>query len=229
MAGPPIQLAIFDFDGTLTTGHLWLGIARHHRTHKIKRLAVYIYLITHLPFWLASKIRIYGEEKNRGKWGADLAILFEGFSPQKAKEAFSWVTTNYFLPLMRADIVAKLEEHKKQGYKIVILSGMFHEFLEIVAEELGADYVVGTRMELKHNIYTGRIIPPLCFGENKARLLNEFIRQRNLHIDFKRSFAYADSYYDLPVFKLVGNPVAVYPDKELAEIARANKWPIIRE
>lgn len=227
MTGSPIPLAIFDFDGTLTRGHLWQGIASHHRAHKVKRLAVYFYFITHLPLWLAAKVKIYSEEKNRAKWGGDLAVLFKGFTRQKALDAFIWVTSNYFQPLMRPDILEKLEEHKKLGFKIFILSGMFTDFLEVIADKIGADYVVGTRMEQKNSIYTGRIVPPVCFGEDKARLLKEFIRQEKLKVDFQRSYAYADSFYDLPVFKLVGNPVAVYPDKVLSEIARDNNWPVL--
>ena len=43
--------AIFDLDGTLYTGHIAKGIARHHRTHRVKRLLFYFYMATHMPMW----------------------------------------------------------------------------------------------------------------------------------------------------------------------------------
>jgi HAD superfamily hydrolase (TIGR01490 family) len=227
MAEERIILAIFDFDGTLTVGHLWSGIFQHHRQHKLKTFSLFVYLITHLPFWAVARMGLYSEEKNRARWGADLSSLFKNFTTEQAHQAFEWVADNYFQPLMRLDIIRKLEEHKMQGYKIMLLSGMFKEFLEVMGEKLGADYVVGTNLEVVNNVYSGHIIPPLCFGENKARLLDEFIRNQKLSVDYSRSFAYADSIYDVPVLRMVGNPTATYPDKQLSEFASSAHWLII--
>jgi HAD superfamily hydrolase (TIGR01490 family) len=227
MAENKITLAVFDFDGTLTEGHLWVGIARHHQAHKINRLQVYLYLISHLPMWMAAKVKLYSVEKNRAQWGEDLPVLFKGFSRDKAHKAFQWVTDNYFLPLIRADVMSKLIEHKQQGHKIMLLSGMFTDFLEVVGKSLGVDFVVGTRLEEVANVYSGRIVKPLCFGENKAKLFSEYILQHKLDVDLAQSSAYADSYYDMPVFNLVGHPVAAYPDKKLMTLALEKGWQII--
>lgn len=226
MAEDKMVLAIFDFDGTLTEGHLWSGIAKHHRKNKIKRFTLFTYLLSHMPFWLAAKAGLYSEEKDRSKWGEDLSVLFKGFTTEQAQKAFAWVADNYFMPLMRPHVMQKLEEHKKQGHKIMLLSGMFNIFLDVMGQKIGTDYVVGTKLEIIHNIYSGHIIKPLCFGENKAKLLAEFIEQNNLQVDYPGSFAYADSIYDIPVFRLVGHPVATYPDKDLYQYARSKNWPI---
>lgn len=222
-----IRLAIFDFDGTLTEGHLWKGIAKHHRAKKLKRWALLTYFASHIPFWLASNIKLYSKEKNRSEWGEDLALLFKGMTPEKSKEIFEWVADNYFLPLMRQDVMELLNEHKKQGYKIVLLSGMFNEFLEVMGTKIGADYVQGTKLEFLNDVCLGKIIQPLCFGRNKAKLLEDLIKKNKLNVDLSRSSAYADSYYDLPVFEMVGNPVATYPDKKLNQIAMVNQWKVI--
>ena len=220
-------LAIFDFDGTLTTGHLWLGIARHNQKHKVKRLAFYSYMLSHLPLWVAAKVGLYSDEKNRSKWCEDLPVLLKGFTREEARGIFQWVTTNYFMPLMRPNMLSRIEADRKQGHRIMLLSGMFTDFLEVIAGRLGADYVVGTRLEIRGNRYTGSIVQPLCFGDNKARLLLDYIHRKKLSVDLKQSVAYADSIYDMPVFKLVGRPVAVFPDKELHRLAREKKWEII--
>jgi len=225
--GKKVSLAIFDFDGTLTVGHLFTGIARHHREFKVNRFYLYLYLIIHLPMHMATKARLCSEEKNRLKWSEDLSILFRGFSQEDANEAFNWLMDGYFMPLMRPDIVTILKEHKASGDTVVLLSRMFTQFLKVAAERLGADYAVGTQLEIKDNIYTGSIIKPSCFGENKAKLLKDFINQKNWEVDFDKSLFYADSKYDLSAFRLVGNPIATYPDKELYQIAVCNKWRII--
>jgi alcohol-forming fatty acyl-CoA reductase len=227
MANDRISLAVFDFDGTLSKGHLWVGIGRHHRKNKVRRLTLYSYLLSHLPLWLASKFKIYSDEKDRIKWGEDLPVLFKGFSVQDARKAFIWVTDSYFMPLLRADVLEILKDHKQKGRKVMILSGMFVDFLEVVGQKIGADYVVGTRLEVVNNVYSGRIIKPLCFGENKARFLNEFVQKKQLDVDYSRSYAYADSIFDAPVLKMFGNPVATYPEKELYQLARNKQWQIV--
>jgi HAD superfamily hydrolase (TIGR01490 family) len=227
MPDDKITLAVFDFDGTLSTGHLWTGIARHHRKYKVKRLALYRYLLSHIPNYWAAKLKLLSEEKDRIKWGEDLPVLFKGSAVQEARESFKWIIDNYFMPLLRQDILNILREHKKQGCKIVILSGMFTDFLEMIGQRIEADYIIGTELEIADGVYSGRISKPLCFGENKARYLTEFIAQKQMKVDFNRSYAYADSIYDVPVFRLVGRPVATYPDKELFKLARKKNWPII--
>jgi HAD superfamily hydrolase (TIGR01490 family) len=227
MAQDKIVLAVFDFDGTLTTGHLWSAIAKHHHLKRVKRTAVYLYLLSHMPFWLAAKIRLYSQEKNRAKWGEDLPVLLKGFTREETGRVFTWVADHYFVPLLRPDIMEVLKEHKKQGHKIMLLSGMFSDFLEVVGQRIGVDYVVGTQLEIVNNRCTGRIIQPLCFGENKAVFLSAYVDQKKLSVDYGSSSAYADSIYDLPVFRMVGRPVATYPDKKLYELALSKKWQII--
>jgi HAD superfamily hydrolase (TIGR01490 family) len=220
-------LAIFDFDGTLTEGHLWKGIAKHHQAKKLKRSALFLYIAGHLPFWLAAKVKLYPQDKNRAKWGKDLSVLFKDFTVEEARLAFEWITDNYFMPLMRPDLMQVMQEHRKQGHRIVLLSGMFGEFLEVVGKKIGTDFVVGTPLEKKNEIYTGKIVPPLCFGDNKANYLQGFVQKQAIDVDYGESYAYADSIYDNPVFRLVGHPVAVYPDKELLKQARQRGWRII--
>ena len=227
MAEDKIVLAIFDFDGTLTNGHMWTGIARHHMEKRVNRVAVYSYFFSHIPLWLAAKAKLYDEEKDKIKWGEDLPALIKGFTVAEAHQVFEWVADKYFMSLLRASIEQRLVEHKKKGDKTMILSGMFNDFLEVMMSRIEVDYVVGTQLQIIDNVYTGKIIKPLCYGEDKARCLNNFIQKNHLSVDFNRSAAYADSISDIVVLQLVGNPVAVFPDKMLYKCALSRKWQII--
>ena len=85
---------------------------------------------------------------------------------------------------------------------------------------------MGTQLEVSNGRFTGRIKEPLCFGEGKAARLQALL-SRYPDVDLSRSYAYADSIFDLPFLEMVGNPVAVYPDPELAALARERGWEII--
>ena len=45
-------------------------------------------------------------------------------------------------------------------------------------------------------------------------------------IDLDASYAYSDSATDLPMLEVVGHPVAVNPDRELARVARERAWEV---
>ena len=223
--------AFFDFDGTLFNGHLWHGVVRHHIKHRMKLLSVFTYHAMNIPPALAgefaSKLKIMNEETYKIRWGENLATLFKGIKKEEGLRIFEWITNNYFVQLLRPDVMALLEQHKSEGHITVLLSGSFSDFLEIVKQQLGMDYTVGTKLEVINNVYSGRIIKPLCYGIEKARLLEEFISQAQLNIDLALSFAYADSIKDAPILEMVGNPVATYPDKKLLNLAQRRGWRIL--
>jgi phosphoserine phosphatase len=45
-------------------------------------------------------------------------------------------------------------------------------------------------------------------------------------LDLSRCSAYSDSYNDLPMLSLVGDPCVINPDSKLRDHARANGWRI---
>jgi HAD superfamily hydrolase (TIGR01490 family) len=227
MTGNTETAAIFDLDGTLFTGHFWQGIVKYHIEHRIKLPSVVAYIITHMPLWAASKLRISGEETYKVRWGEDLAAIFRGLTGEEMIKIYEWVVDNYVMKLLRMDILELVHQHKDKGHATIILSTSFYDFLEIIKQRLGVDHVVGTKIEMVNNICSGRIVKPLCFGINKARLLKEFISQAKLNIDLASSFAYADSYSDMPVLKMVGTPIATYPNKKLLDLALSRGWQIL--
>jgi HAD superfamily hydrolase (TIGR01490 family) len=157
----------------------------------------------------------------------DLGGIFKGASEEEALEVFHWVTDNCIIKSLRSDVVDILHQHKQSGHIVVVVSASFSEFLEVIGQKLDVPNVIGTKLEMVDGRYTGKVIKPLCFGENKAELLEEFINQNRLEIDLSSSFAYADSIFDVPLLKLVGNPVATYPDKDLRQLAEHNGWRIL--
>ena len=220
-------VALFDLDGTLSSGHIWEGIVRYYFTHKKKRAWILAFWATHSALWLLSECKLYSREKCWLKWMEDLGGIFKGASKEEGLEVFHWVADNYIFKSLRSDVVDILQQHKQSGHIVVIISATFSELLEVIKQKLGVSNVIGTKLEATNDRYTGKIIPPLCFGENKAKLLKEFIDQNGLEIDSSASFAYADSIFDVPLLKLVGNPVATYPGRHLRRLAEHNGWRIL--
>ncbi len=220
--------AIFDLDGTLCSAHIWEGFRKYYVEHEKKKLLLTpAFLITHLPLWLLSKCKLLNEEKCMVKWAEDLNAVFSGASTREVSEASHWVVDNHIVGSLHSDVVDILDQHKQKGHVVIIISAAFSNLLEIVGQKLDVPNTIGTKLEVIDNRYTGKIIKPACFGRNKVKLLEEFISRNELEIDLLSSFAYADSVFDIPLLKLVGNPVATYPDRNLRQFAEHNGWQIL--
>jgi len=63
-------------------------------------------------------------------------------------------------------------------------------------------------------------------GPEKAVLIRDYAKSHGYQLD--ECFAYSDSYSDVPMLSVVGNPAAVNPDRRLSQLANAYHWPIIR-
>jgi hypothetical protein len=74
-------------------------------------------------------------------------------------------------------------------------------------------------------LYTGNLNGPIVHGPEKAARVQELAKERE--IDLTRSFAYTDSINDLPLLELVGNPVALNPDRQLRVVARRRGWQVL--
>ncbi len=224
---PQSIAAIFDLDGTLYDGHITRAFEMHHRTHHVKRINLLAFFGFHMPLWWLTKAGLISRESMRARWAADIPWLFRGWLKEEAQFAFQWIAGSYFLPRVYPDVRNRLEAHQAAGHRVILLSGTPSPLLEEIARSLNITESVGTPPRMRNGRYTGQSVPPVCQGEHKAGRLLEYIRQTD-DIDLAESFAYADSKTDLAVLRLVGHPVVVRPDLEMAKIAQEAGWEVIQ-
>ena len=221
------KIAIFDLDGTLVNSHLWLGIVKHHLKTKENLFSVFWYLFSHMalaPFW---KMKLIPTEKYYKSWGQDLALTMKGIKTDKAKVIFEWLSDQYLLPSSKKNVLERLKKHQEEGFLTILTSGSFQDLIKIIANRLNIDFAIGTELEQKSDEFSGRIVSPFCFGQGKAEKIKNFLSEKKLKINFKESFAYSDSFFDLPILEMAGNKVVVEPDKKLLKIAKNKGWQII--
>lgn len=125
------------------------------------------------------------------------------------------------LPYARQEI----EEHKEAGRRVVLATTTPYDVIAPFAKKLGFDDVLATRYGVTNGRYDGSIDGDFVWGRGKAKAVGEYAFQEGIDLD--RSYAYSDSYYDIPLLSLVGYPTAVNPDPRLAGIAALRRWPIL--
>lgn len=219
-----VKLAIFDFDGTLFNKETLPIVGREwKRQHgnNIRYLQVYLSI---LPTVVLYKLGLIPRE--RLKYGATTRFhrIFRGMSKAEVHHLFSKVY-QVIKPSLNPLMIREIQDCKNKGFHTILLSGAYRELLQKITDDLGIHRALG--VELPY--YQGRINldSPISFisGEGKYELLQNALQ--GLDINWSESRSYADSYTDLPVLEIVGEPVVVNPEERLLKYARNNKWRIL--
>ena len=154
-----------------------------------------------------------------------LSAMATGWDVEQVKEIVGETLHDLIDPLIYSEAAALIAEHKAAGRDVVIVSTSGSEVVEPIAEMVGADLAIGTRMAVgEDGKYSGEI-EFYAYAENKAKAIVELAAERGY--DLSRSFAYSDSATDVPMLEAVGHPYAVNPDRTLRKEATAREWPIL--
>lgn len=126
----------------------------------------------------------------------------------------------------RPGALQAIEQHRREGRKLVMLTSSSNYLAELVADELRFDAVLCNRLEVDPaGTHTGRVVGGVCFGPGKLpHAQAEADRQG---VPLRDSTFYTDSYSDLSVLEAVSEPVAVNPDPRLRRHAHKRGWPIV--
>jgi HAD superfamily hydrolase (TIGR01490 family) len=118
-----------------------------------------------------------------------------------------------------------IEEARRSGCRIVLVTGALDFTVRPLLEYVGADDLIANKMQFVGGIATGKVIPPIIEGANKANAIRDYCVRQKLALD--KSHAYSDSGSDYAMLAVVGRPTAVNPDIRLRALARAYQWPIL--
>ncbi|HWU10322.1 MAG TPA: HAD-IB family hydrolase [Streptomyces sp.] len=107
--------------------------------------------------------------------------------------------------------VDALRRHRAAGAAVALVSGSFPPLIPHVAKAVGAQYVLGARLERCGRFLTGELLGRPAIGEGKCVLVRELL-DRHPHIDPEDCYAYGDHSSDLPMLHMVGHAALVTPD-----------------
>ena len=150
--------------------------------------------------------------------------LVEGQRVSDLQELVDEVYEKHIKLKLWPETVRLAKDHIKQGREVWLVTAAPQELGDVIAHELGLTGAIGTKVERKNGILTGKLVGKPIHGAEKRKALKALAKDRNLSL--KRSYAYSDSQNDLPMLTAVGHPVAVNPDKILTRYAKAADWPI---
>jgi HAD superfamily hydrolase (TIGR01490 family) len=163
------------------------------------------------------------DEDSMDKMRDYLKALCAGWPVQQVHDIVAETLHDLIDPMVYDEAVALMDEHRTAGRDVVIVSSSGEEVVGPIGEMLGVDRVVATKMVVEDGKYTGDIAF-YAYGSGKAIAMRELAQEQSY--DLASSYAYSDSFTDLPMLEVVGHPTAVNPDKPLRKAATENGWPI---
>lgn len=119
-----------------------------------------------------------------------------------------------------------VESLRRQGYKIMIISGAPDFLAELLKAEYAPDLIISTGLEIDSGRYTGRMSTLHPYGQRKTSILAGLAEKEDL--DFEHSIAFADHPSDIPHLAMFGRAVVVNPKRRLRRYARRHGWKIVR-
>ena len=138
-----------------------------------------------------------------------------------AKEA-AVVLETAVLPYARLLIA----QHRAEGRPVVMATTTPVDLVAPLAELLEMDDVIATRYGLDGDGgYDGTIDGEFVWGPGKLAAVRAWAESRGIRL--RDSYAYSDSFYDIPLLSAVGSATAVNPDLRLAGVAAVRRWPVL--
>ncbi len=146
-------------------------------------------------------------------------VTDESFA-ETAREVYEEDLAGEIFPECRALVDA----HRARGHTVVIVSSATQYQVRHVAGELGIRHILCSELEIEDGVLTGRVIPPVCYGEGKRDAALRFAKKHRINLE--ESFFYTDGSEDIPLLEAVGRPRPVNPDGSLQRLARREGWPV---
>ena len=219
-----IRAALFDIDGTLTSGgDVWAALINSPYVNRLKKGWLYS---SGLPHYMLSKAGIVSQAGFRDRWVRLMAWLMAGWRDPQAQAHYSQILMEGLLPMLRADVLEIMKQHQALGQPVILVSTMFEGIVQGFAAHVGADAGLGTRVEFRGGRCTGRVIGETCSGVRKVDFARRYLEEHHAGLSLAEVAAYADSRSDIPFLAGTGHPVATYPDDAMRASAQDRGWPV---
>lgn len=185
-----MNLALFDFDGTLTDRELFPDFM--HFAVTPRRLAIGRVVLA--PVVVGYKLGLVSGVATRA---CLVDFAFRGRSEDELRDAGERFAREIVPAALRPEAMARLQWHREQGDTVVVVSGAFDLYLSHWCARHGLDLLCSS-LESRDGVMTGRYAGAQCAGAEKARR----VRERYDLSRFDTVYAYGDTREDRELLAL---------------------------
>lgn len=188
-------LALFDFDGTLTTGDSFIAMLRY----QIGVWNIAWGIARWSPWLLGYSVGLVSRTRIK-----ELVLnwLFGGWYRSEIEHTCRHFSHHYLHHHIRKDALSRMLAHRDRGDQVVVVSASPVEWVKPWCDHYQVACIT-THLDYHENgHFTGRLKGANCYGEEKVRR----IRQVYPLEAFQHIYAYGDTPGDLPMLSLAQFP-----------------------
>jgi phosphatidylglycerophosphatase C len=181
-ANKPV-VAAFDFDGTLTRRDTMFPFLMH-----ILGMSAFVRHV----FALSPTLAGYGLGLIRNDIAKEKVFIrcLAGMNMDELRQKGELFAAKVLPNLLRPDAMQRLNWHKQQGHRCVVISASLELYVRPWAINAGFDDVIATHLQTRDaGVVTGKLSGANCFGPEKVRRLQTLLGDR----DGYTLYAYGDS------------------------------------
>lgn len=184
------SIAFFDFDGTITTKDTLLEFIKYSKG----KLLFYIGFFIYAPYLVAYKLKIISNQTAKER----IIKFFFGKMPltdfQKQCDLFM---DNRLPKLIRPKATKEIKRLQNIGANVVVVSASPENWIRGWADSMQLQ-LIATRLEIRKDRITGRIIGRNCYGIEKVKRIQEAYSLD----EYDKIYAYGDSSGDKYMMRL---------------------------
>lgn len=185
-----MQLALFDFDGTLTHRDSFRAFVRY----TCGPLSYYAGLLALSPVLSLYATGILRNDKAKEKF---LRYFYKGWTREQLESDGESFSRERLPGLIRAEAWAKLQWHRSRQHDIYVVTASLSTWVKPWCLHHGIE-CIATEPQYQQDRFTGKLGTPNCHGEEKVRRIRAAIRLDQ----YSRIHAYGDSPADRPMLGL---------------------------
>jgi len=185
-----MDLALFDFDGTITVDPTYPAFVRFAVRPRRKLFGGIILT----PLILGYRIGLLSDRRIR--WAIS-RVAFWREDPRRLRLLGADFARNVLPPLVRPEAVERIEWHKNRGDRVVVVSAALDVYIEPWCEAAGVEAIC-TRLEIRDDRITGRYLGGDCCGSEKAKR----VRERHRVTDYADIYCYGDTDEDREMLEM---------------------------
>lgn len=187
-------LALFDFDGTISTRDSFL----HFLMHAKGPFRLLIGLPAVLPTLTLFALKVIPN------WQAKERVLrhfFKGITKETLESLGTIYAQQAIGTIIKNSALETLNWHKSQGHRVILVSASVDIWLKQWASDMGIELICST-LEYKNNRATGKLSGVNCWGPEKVRRIKNHL---NLD-DYELIYAYGDTRGDREMLQIASKP-----------------------
>jgi len=185
-----MNLALFDFDGTLTTKDSLSEFIQFC----VGRPSYYLGLVILSPMLLLYKLKIIPNDIAKERF---ISHFFKDWSGKKFTQLAQEYSLTEIDKIIRPKALMELQWHQTQGHEFILVSASMQQWLQPWCNKNNIK-LVSTQLEIKNDLITGKFSSKNCYGSEKVKQLHD---KYDLSL-YTKIYAYGDSAGDKDLLKL---------------------------